>query len=216
MSKLILIPKVAAQGILGVFIFGLYIIIYLFFIGAVITGGLYVYSHVTDHFHHSVSSVPTNQPYIAIKDNFKILFPSAPTPTNSSTNIASVNVPYTTYQVQSNNSNTLYAVAVYNLPANNPNFPISTTAEQKSFLQQWVNGTPTSSNGVTTSLLSSSFINFKGYSTASSHYLDTGDGERLNTYQYVFLKGTALYVIITVGLPQSIFNTFANSFQLIN
>jgi hypothetical protein len=216
MSKLTLVPKVAAQGILGVVIFVIWITVYLFFIGAFITGGLYVYNHVTNHFHHAANTVPANQPYIAIKDNFKIQFPSAPTPTNSSTNLAGVNVPYTTYQVQSNNSNTLYAVAVYNLPTNNPNFPISTTTEQKSFLQQWVNGTPNTSNGVTTSLLSSSFINFKGYSTTSSHYLDTGDGETLNTYQYAFLRGTALYVIITVGVPQSTFSTFANSFQSIN
>ena len=215
MSKLKFLPQ-AAGGVLGVVIAIGTIVVYLFFLGAFITAGLYVYNHVTDHFHHAANTVPANQPYIAIKDNFQILFPSAPTPTNSSANLASVNVPDTTYEVQSQNSNTLYAVAVYNLPANNPNLPISTATDQKSFLQQWVNGTPNSSNGVTTTLVSSSFINFKGYSTASSHYQDNGDGESLNGYQYVFLRGTTLYSIFTVGVSQSTFNNFANSFQLTN
>src|ERR1017187_1716932 len=112
MSKLTLVPKFAAQGILGIVVFCLYIFLYLLFIGAVVTGGLAVYNRVFDHkSNNSNSTAPL--PYVATEDNFQINFPGTPTITNQNSSENGVTDVEHEYNLSQNNDE--YIVNVENV-----------------------------------------------------------------------------------------------------
>jgi hypothetical protein len=178
----------------------------------VIVGGLVAYTSIANHSNTPVVTSKSNKPYIAIKDNFKINFLSTPTSQSSTSTISQASVPVTSYST--NNGNEEELVAVYNLP-NTLSSELTSNTVQQSFLHQWVNGTAgVRSDGLTISVVSSSFITFRDYDTAYTHYSFSANGTTEDEYQYLFLKGSIVYNITTIDYPISIFNTFVDSFQL--
>jgi hypothetical protein len=204
MSKLTLVPKVAAQGILGVVIFVVWITVYLFFIGAFITGGLYIYSHVTDRFHHSQSSVSLQQ-YVSTQGGFEISFPyGVPNTKNSKLSSQEVNIPYTSYYTESNNNNIQYIVSEYNFP--------STQLEvtKKTLLQDEVNEYAQSQKS---SITSSSFTTFQGNSALQAQLGNTSDISVNEGYYLSFFNKQNFFIIQTWGTSKGNYQAFINSFK---
>lgn len=212
MSKLTLIPKVAAQGILGVLIFGLYIIIYLFFFGAVITGGVYVYSHVTDHFHHQQS--PALQQYVSTQGGFEISFPyGLPTVQNHNMSLQGVNIPYTYYYTGSDNNNIQYILTEYNFPSNQFNFNSDNKGNLETALQSLLNSYAQSQKE---SITSSKFTSFLGNTAIMAHLGNTSYVSVNEGYYMSFVSSNNIYDIQVWGGSQSNFQNFINSFKFTN
>jgi len=204
MSKLTLVPKVAAQGILGVVIFVVWITVYLFFIGALITVGLYVYNHVTDHFHHSQSSVSLQQ-YVSTQGGFEISFPyGVPNTKNSTLSSQGINIPYTSYYTESNNNNIQYIVSEYNFPST------QSKVSKKTLLQDEVNEYAQSQKS---SITSSSFTTFQGNSALQAQLGNTSDISVNEAYYLSFFNKQNFFIIQTWGTSKGNYQAFINSFK---
>jgi len=210
MSKLTLVPKVAAQGLFGVFVFVVWIVAYLFFIGALIAGGTYVYNHVIDHFHHSQSTVSLQQ-YVSTQGGFKISFPyGLPNTKNSTLNVQGVGIPYTSYYTTSNNNNIQYILTDYNFPSKQFDLTNLSLANSKTFLQDEVNEYAQSQKSQITS---SSFTSFQGYRALEAQLGNTSVISVNEAHYLSFLDKQNFFIIQTWGTSKGNYQAFVNSFK---
>jgi hypothetical protein len=172
-----------------------------------------VVGSVTRHFSNNSTKQPSNylttssssRPYTSTQYGFSINFPGNPIATDTNIQVQGVSVPTTAYERQANNGNSDFLVSVDNYPSQ---FDLSDT---KARLEGALNGEISNVKGAT--LISSSYGTIAGYTSITGHAKVNASGQTYELYGTSLLKGNILYNILTVGVPESDFNNFANSFR---
>jgi hypothetical protein len=181
--------------------------------------GAVVRTVFADHGNGSISDQVQNaisdtspQPFTSTAFGFKISFPGYPTVNNETQQIDGYSIPLTVYQ-RSNDSNSTYLAAAYDLSS----LP-DLSGDPNSVLEGALNGdveTVAKADGITTaSITSSSFNQFSGLpGIQATVNIKANDGTDYTGYFQIFLKANKMFAIETVGISQSDFNTFVQSFS---
>ena len=205
LRKLMSFTASGVGGLLGLLSALIGIAIWLFVTGGTIFLSMYIFKVVTSHFHHT--NTTTSIPYVATQDNFQINFPGTPTIQNAPIGSGSGIVSAKIYDYQRNKNSPEYDVMVFTLSGGVSGI---SNQELRNSLQTDVNDFASAGK---TSISNSKFITFKSYTALEVD---------LNSSQYSQGKLIGFYVnkneyfIDTFGVSTSSFQSFINSFKVIN
>lgn len=195
-----------AGGILGLGVGLVSLAIYLFFTGAFIVLGIYIFHAVINHFHHSNPPIKSlySTAYYATQDSFQINFPGTPTitqvPSSQTNGVAGGN----SYDFTSGDKTAEYDVSVVTFAHNITGL---SQQQQQNGLQQDLNYQARSNN---VAVKSSEFITFDNYTALQASLSSSSNGI---AYEILFYDNNREIVILGTGISKGSFESFASTFK---
>jgi hypothetical protein len=146
--------------------------------------------------------------YTAPDGSFSASFPGTPQVSNNTQQIQGVSVPSTEYETDIHSDNIAYMVQVVNYPTDSFDMSQDPSSELHGAVSGMVN------NSGATLVSESDNETFQGYDAAEATLSVTQDGQGYSMYTMNFIKGNALYTLMTIGETQGNYNKFIKSFAL--
>ena len=153
-----------------------------------------------------LSTSTESKEFVSTEYGFKAMFPGLPTTERQNVAVQGYNLTQTFYS-KVIGGDKYYAIAAIDYPAE---FDMSDT---KARLEGALNGSAQNiSDG---QLLSSSFTKFGTYDAIDGTITGTQSGEPVTVRARNILVGQRLYTILVIGVTESEYNSFRDSFQLL-
>jgi hypothetical protein len=168
----------------------------------IVGGGILIYRNGNKQINNVTDSVSNTKEYVSVEHGFKIDFPGMPEVDRQNVSSGSIQIPVTIYTVESADKNSVWITGVNDFTG----IDINETSALENGINAAVQNTPGSK------LIDSKFSNFLGFKSIDAHYTVPSNGTTYDGYIKYFIKGSKAYSILTIGVTESDFNKFADSF----
>lgn len=145
--------------------------------------------------------------YSSVEHRFKILFPGFPEIVREKIPIGEYEIPMTMYTKELNDGNTAYLAAVYDYASQG-------FAHDDIDLEGGLNGmVQNTGNG---RLITSKFSTFRGMNSIEGHAKTDISGTSYDMYANLFGQNGKMFALVTIGADKAAYDSFVNSFELMN